>query len=404
MRFREFIFALLVVTASFPAQAQTTIAAIVNDDVISDLDLEQRVKFIGATTSLDVRKPDVRRQILKQLIDEKLKRQEAARAGVTVTDADLKRAVDATLLQNGTDADKMKALLKKHGLPYAIVEDQIKSDLLFIKALRRMSGQRAEVSDAEVETKRAEIENKVSENQYLLSEIFLPVSEKDKDGAVYGRAIQIIMKIREGVPFEKLAEEYSKAPSAENGGLLGWVPESAVVPEMKEELAQMEVGQVSSPIRTENGYTVIALRALRSPEDMKEQDAFRMAQIFLPAGSAKERTKILKRIDATAGSCTQFMSLAEQLKTTPRADLGKVPVSDIPSPILDRVKDIGLMQPSEPLGIDGGELVFMVCAREKVSPVPSKEELKMQIESQRLEMMARRRLRELRRSAITEIR
>ena len=103
MRFREFIFALLVVTASFPAQAQTTIAAIVNDDVISDLDLEQRVKFIGATTSLDVRKPDVRRQILKQLIDEKLKRQEAARAGVTVTDADLKRAVDATLLQNGTD-------------------------------------------------------------------------------------------------------------------------------------------------------------------------------------------------------------------------------------------------------------------------------------------------------------
>ncbi len=404
MRFREFIFVLFAAAFSFPVQAQTTIAAVVNDDIISDLDLEQRVKFIGATTSLDVESSDVRRRILKQLIDEKLKLQEAARAGVTVTDGDLKRAVDATLIQNGTDAGKMKALLKKHGLPYSIVEDQIKSDLLFVKALRRMSGQRSEVSDAEVETKMAEIENKISETQYLLSEIFLPVTEKDKDGAVYGQAVQIIMKLREGVPFEKLAEKYSRAPSAENGGLLGWVAESAVEPEMKEELAQMEAGQVSSPVRTENGYTVIALRARRSPEDMKEQDALRMAQIFLPAGKPKEREKILKRIDMTAGSCTQFISLAEQLKTTPRADLGKVPVSDIPSPILDRVRDIGLMQPSKPLGIDGGELVFMVCAREKVSPVPSKEELKMQIESQRLEMMARRRLRELRRSAITEIR
>lgn len=404
MRFREILFVFLAAAASFPAQAQTTIAAVVNDDVISDLDLEQRVKFIKATTSLDVGKPDVRRQVLKQLIDEKLKLQEAARAGVTVTAGDLKRAVDATLMQNGTDAGKMKALLKKHGLPYSIVEDQIKSDLLFIKALRRTSGQRAEVSEAEIETKMAEIKNKISENQYLLSEIFLPVSDKDRDGAVYGRAIQIIMKLREGVPFEKLAKEYSRAPSAENGGLLGWVPESAVEPEMKEELAQMEPGQVSSPIRTDNGYTVIALRAVRSPEDMKEQDALQMAQIFLPAGGAKEREKILKRIETTAGSCTQFISLAEQLKTTPRADLGKVPVSDIPPPIFDRIRDIGLMQPSKPLSIDGGELVFMVCAREKVSPVPSKEELKMQIESQRLEMRAHRRLRELRRSAITEMR
>lgn len=399
------LLALSAVLWSQNASAQTKILAQVNDDIISELDFERRLEFIKVTGQADIKRKSVRDQIMKQLIDEKLKQQEAQRAGVSVSQEEIKNAVKITLEQNGMTYETAEKTLKEHGLPMSVIDEQIKSDLLYIRAIRKIAGARGEVSDREVDARLQEIEDMMGKKQYLLSEIVLPVSSEENADAVYGEAMKLVMRMRGGESFEELAEKYSKAATAANGGLAGWVSEDKMTEEVKEEVSVMQAGQVSTPVKTPEGYKLLALRAVREPEDTGEQEIVRLAQMFIPETfPAQKRASVMRELNMTKGSCTQFISVAEQIKTTPRVDLGAVPVKDLPDPIARTLAKTPLLTPAAPLKIDGGDLIIMVCSRETASALPDREEIKMQIEAKRLEAIAQRRLRDLRREAVTEIR
>ena len=391
---------------SHTVQAQTKIIAQVNDDIISELDFQQRLAFISLTGQADTTKKDIQERILKQLIDEKLKQQEARTAGIEISQDEILQAVKITLKQNGLDYDHIVKQLKQNNLPFAVIEEQIKSDLLYIRAIRKTAGPRADVSDREVEQKLNEIKNQINQKQYLISEILLPVENNEKDDETYGLAMQLIMRMRDGETFESIAKKYSKAPSAENGGLLGWIGENMLTPAILEELSVMSPGQISTPVKTAEGYKLFVLQAVRNPSDMSsEQTVVHLTQLFLPQTfPTKQRQAVMRDLNMTKGSCDQFKAVSEQLKTTPRIDLGKIPISELPRPIYSVISQTNLLEPSQALPIEGGDLIFMVCSKETISALPNKEKIRMQLESQRLEIMAQRRLRELRREAVTEIR
>ncbi len=387
------------------ARAQTRIIAQVNDEIISERDLEQRLAFIRLTGQADTSKKDIQDRMLKQLIDEKLKQQEARNAGIQVSEDEINQAIKITLRQNGLDYDKVLKILKKNKLPLSVISDQIKSDLLYVRAIKKMAGARVNISDSEVSTKIEEIKENLSQRQYLTSEIFLPVGDEPED-QVYGQAMQLILRMRDGESFEDLAQQYSKAPSAAKGGMAGWVAEKNFTPAELEELSFMRPGQLSTPIQTPEGYKLLVYHAVREPENISEKkEVVHLMQLFLPETMTKnQRQSVLRDVNLTKGSCQQFKTVSQNIKTTSRIDLGKLPMTELPSPIRSVVSKTALLTPSRPLKIDGGELVFMACSKENVSLIPEKEKVKMQLESMRLEMLAQRRLRELRRNAVTEIR
>ena len=383
--------------------AQTEILAQVNEDIITRRDFDRRLKLLSITNTVDTTDRGIRDRLLNQLIDEKLKRQEAARLDVSVAKAEVKQALKEAMKQNGLDFDTVQKKMVVKGLSADVLEEQIESDLLFIRAVRKAEARRSEPSQAAVEAKLAELTAQTKEKQYLLSEIKLPVEAEDEDGAVYGQAMKLIMQMRGGAGFEPLAERYSQSPSAAQGGFVGWVAESALDDAVREELSLMQAGQLSSPIRTKDAYVILALRAVRTPEQMKEQDAVRLVQLFLPDNFPK-RTDVLRELPLTKGSCEQFKALSERLNTTPRVETGAVPVSELPPPIAAALQKTPLRHPTAPIKTDGGELILMPCAFEKLSPLPSKEAIKAQLETRALETAAARRMRELRREAVTEIR
>ena len=172
------------------AYAQTGIVAVVNDDVISKLDYEQRLAFVKAVGGLDVSKKENKERLLRLMIDERLKRQDAAYYGVSVGKDELQNAVDITMRQNGTTQEEMTKRLKEKGVPFSVLQDQIETDLLFVKTIRKIAGQRSEISEAEIKSRLKEIEERTKEKQYLISEIFLPVDEENNDAAVYGQAVK----------------------------------------------------------------------------------------------------------------------------------------------------------------------------------------------------------------------
>ncbi len=376
------------------------ILAVVNDDIVSDRDFDRRADFIRLTNQADPSRKDIRDRILKQLIDEKLKQQAARAAGVAVSDDEVDNAVRVTLRQNGLDYDAVVKLLRKNDLPLSVIEDQIKSDLLFLRAVKKTEGHRAEVTERDVDAKIGEIKEQSNQKHYLVSEILLPVDSPDRDGETYGLAMSLIMRLRDGEAFEDIAKRYSARAEPV------WVGEKTLSPAEKEELSVMREGQLSQPVKTAEGYKLIVLHAVRDPESPDErQKLVRLTQMFLPDGlPAEKRAAALRDANMTRGSCDQFARVAQELKTTPRVDLGKMPENALPAPIRAVVARAGLLEPTAPLPIEGGDLVFMVCSRETASALPAKDEIRARIESDRIETLAQRRLRELRRAAVTEIR
>lgn len=390
--------AFFLLSPAFSAPAG--ILAVVNDDIVSDRDFDRRADFIRLTNQADPSRKDIRDRILKQLIDEKLKQQAARAAGVAVSDDEVDNAVRVTLRQNGLDYDAVVKLLRKNDLPLSVIEDQIKSDLLFLRAVKKTEGHRAEVTERDVDAKIGEIKEQSNQKHYLVSEILLPVDSPDRDGETYGLAMSLIMRLRDGEAFEDIAKRYSARAEPV------WVGERTLSPAEKEELSVMREGQLSQPVKTAEGYKLIVLHAVRDPESPDErQKLVRLTQMFLPDGlPAEKRAAALRDANMTRGSCDQFARVAQELKTTPRVDLGKMPENALPAPIRAVVARAGLLEPTAPLPIEGGDLVFMVCSRETASALPAKDEIRARIESDRIETLAQRRLRELRRAAVTEIR
>ena len=393
----------LLLLLSTAVRAQTQILAQVNDDIVSKRDFDRRLALLKITDNVDTGSRDVQKQLLNQLIDEKLKRQEAARAGVSVSGAEVKQAVKEAMRQTGLDFDTVQKKMAVNGLSSDVLEQQVESDLLFVRAIRKTAGRQSEPTESEVDAKLAELTAQTKEKQYLLSEIKLLVKTESDDAAVYGQAMQLIMQMRDGANFEDLAAKNSQSASSGRGGFVGWIAESALDAPVREELSLMRAGQLSSPVRVKDAYLILALRAVRSPEQMKEQEAVRLVQLFLPDNFSK-RTEALRELPMTKGDCSRFKALSERLNTTPRVELGAVPVADLPPAIADAVRETKLRFPTAPIKIDGGELILMPCAFEKLSPLPSKEAIKAQLETRALETAAARRMRELRREAITEIR
>lgn len=395
----------LMLCLPFCARAETRIVAQVNDDIVSERDLKNRIAMIKATGGATGKEAGFENAVLERLIDEALKRQEIERSGVKIDDAEIDRALDDLLRRNGTTRAAVSKKLEAAKVPFSVLRDQIKTDMMFVRAIRKTQARRIEPSDAEIETRLKEIAEKAKSVQYLLSEIVLPVEKEEDDPAVYGRAMKLLMRLRDGEPFDRLAEKNSVAPTASAGGMAGWIAKTDLPDEVAEELDLTEAGQLTSPVRVGGFYKIYALHAVRRPEDVVEQDGVRLTQLFIPSSfNAKKRKEILRDAAMTKGSCESFAALSARLRTTPAVDAGLVPLKELPPPFARALNGVKETMLTAPIRIDGGEVLLMPCSFEKISPFPSKEEIKEQLESRALETAADRRLRELRRASITEIR
>lgn len=109
----------------------------------------------------------------------------------------------------------------------------------------RISDQ-AEPSEAEIKRFWDKLEHRIRASHILLD---------DPDTAQ-----MVLEKLQQGESFEKLAYQYSKDPSAKrNKGDLGYFVWGAMVPEFQEAAFQMEVGEVSPPVKSQFGYHIIKL-------------------------------------------------------------------------------------------------------------------------------------------------
>ena len=238
------------------------IAAVVNNEAISIPDLVARIDVAIVASRLHASE-DLRRQlapqVLRSLVDERLKVQEAERLGLTATEAEMATARRSIEQRNGIAAGGLDDFLQRQGLNVATVTDQLRAEILWSKLVRGRLGAAVSVGEGEIDEALAQLEANRGRPEYRVAEIFLAVESREQENEVRAAAESLFEQLKAGARFDQIASQFSQSATAAVGGDIGWVLEGELPGEIEAVLARMEPGRIAPPVRTFDGYSIVLL-------------------------------------------------------------------------------------------------------------------------------------------------
>ncbi len=410
---------------SFAASAavEQRIAAIVNDDVISVQDLNDRLGLVLLTSRI----PDqenarnrLSQQVLRGLIDETLQRQEAERLSITVTQNEIDQALADIAQRNKMTVEQMQGLLRQNNVNPETMLDQIRAQISWIKIVNQRIRPQVNVTVDQLEIAVQEARRNQGQPEYLLSEIVLPIDRPSDEPTVAADAARLVKTLEEGANFEALARQVSASSTANRGGDVGWVQASNIPPELVGALERLRPGDVSPPLRAPVGYYIFKLRDRRLGEAPAKTSAadleVRLSQILFPAdikNDAELSAKVdeAKALRARLTDCQAVNETAVELGAPASGDLGWLKIGDLPTILANAVADLPVGKISAPLQGPAGIHLLMVCetrggdqSEPDLGSEEEREKLRQKLERERIDRLARRYLRDLRKQAFIDVR
>ncbi len=281
LKIRYMLTLLLLVSTAALAEAGAgakpidDVRVIVNDDVITRLELDERMRMVIAQLQRQGTKlPDMailKKQVLERMIMEMLQRQFAKDTGVNVDDVQLEGALQRIAQQNKIPsvADFRKRL-EKEGVDFAKFREEIRGEMLSVRLREREVDSKLVINEADIEAFLATQATQGNKGEELkLAHILVVVPEQATADSIRNfqrKADEALNKLRAGAPFAQVAAGYSDASDALKGGELGWRPANQLPALFGEPLSAMKPGEVSGLLRSPSGFHIIKLIDRRSSD------------------------------------------------------------------------------------------------------------------------------------------
>jgi peptidyl-prolyl cis-trans isomerase SurA len=172
----------------------------------------------------------------------------------------------------------------------------------------------------------------------------------------------------------------------------------------------MEPNEISDPIRTASGYHIVLLRGRRDSGAPDPQMAIvTMSQLYIPtiggrAPDPARQREIVEAVSTRVANCDQMNALAKEMGGPGSGPIEPLRIGMLPDKVRDAVIDLRPGRVSPPIELTGGRLFVILCTRQDDSGLPSEEQVYAKLEGDKLENVARQRLRDLRRQALIDVR
>jgi peptidyl-prolyl cis-trans isomerase SurA len=388
--------------------------AIVNGEVITQTDIDQRIALLAIASGQAVPANEVerlRQQVLRNLIDETLQIQAAKAEEILVKPADIDRTVARVAGNVKQTPEQMAAYLAANGSSIRTIRRQIEGEI----AWRRLQSAKIEngvsVGDDEVKAVIEKLEAAKGTDEYRIGEIFLSANPTNRD-EVLANANKIVAALRQGASFPGYARQYSEASTAAVGGDLGWVRPEQLPDPIANEIRQMAANSMSSPIAVPGGYSIVAVLDKRKVLTADPRAAvlnLKQVSIKIPAGTPMPAANALVTRFATAAQNIGGCGGAEKLAAEFKGDVvqsDQVALKELPAALQEMMLPMQVGQATRPFGsIEDGVRVLVMCGRdEPTSAAPTFEQVYTQMNEERVNTRSRRYLRDLRRDAVIDFR
>ncbi len=400
-------------------QADPTIrkaTVIVNGDIITDTDVEQRLNLVIAANGSQISPEErnkLRLQVLRNLIDEKLEIQEAASNQITISDAEVENAFKRVATNFKQTPEQFSAFLVQNGASPASIKAQIRGEMAWSRLLRRKVEPTVTVGDEEVQALLDKLNAAKGTEEYRVGEIFLSATPENQ-ARVMADAQRIVQQIRGGASFVAYARQFSEASTAGVGGELGWVRAGQLNDAVGPVVTALQPATISDPIVVPGGIAIMALIEKRQVLAADPANAIlslkQMAIQFKPGitePDAKAQVANFEKLTQDMGGCGRVEIVAKEIGAQVAVN-DAIRIKDLPPALQEMMKSLSVGQATPPFGsAKDGVRVLVLCGRDDAGvkgQSASFDEVYAQLNEERVNMRARRYLRDLRRDAVIDYR
>jgi parvulin-like peptidyl-prolyl isomerase len=297
---------IVALLSAIPAPAQTMFrpVAVVNDSVITGYDIAQRGQILVALGFKAASQDELYAESLDRLVEDRLKFQEGARLGLSASAESLASGIEEFAQRTGLSVDEFRAAMSAQGVTDQALNDMVASEIIWRQVVRGRFGRRVEPGEAEIDAEIALLQARTGVS-YRIAEIGLPANDRDR-GPAETQALgdKLYASLSQGGDFAAAVRTYSRAPSAANGGDVGWVSSDRLPPQLAETLGNLAPGDVTEPFLVSGRLSILKLLEIRTD-----------SASTIDSGDQELRTRIRKRL---AGQRTS--RLAEGLLQELRRD------------------------------------------------------------------------------------
>ena len=410
------------------AGAAERIAAIVNNNVILESDVDERFQQAAMRFNVDPRDTaataKLRKSVLDQLIENQVVIAEGTKLGITVSPAEVSAAVDreiGALRERLGGADAYQKALKQEGMTEADLrkryEPDIRDQLIISRTVNREVQSKTTVTDAEIRTFFDTNQDSIGKRpeELRLAHIliaFEPDSVSAKRARVKADSLRAL--IAKGRSFEELAKQFSDDPSGARGGDLGEFGRGDMVPEFETVAFSLKLNEVSQPVRTRFGYHLIKVSSHQAKTDSTEETVHASHIMIGVKSTPADEERARKRALAIRDSLMQGADFAKMAKLYSKDSatkdsggvLGGVPVNSLPDNLREVLTGLSLNEISVPVKRDAGYHIFKLLGRTperdyKFEDI--KDELRQMVLNKKLEESYRRWYERIKKTVTIEI-
>ena len=402
------------VPAAMPQQL--SIVAVVNDDVISSLDLQARMALILGTTG----RPDtpetrerMQKQVLQSLVDEQLKLQEAKRYNIIIGREDIEGAIARIETAQRKPAGSMEGFIKTRGLSVDSFHNQVKSEVAWTKLLARKARGEVKLTDDEIYRAQQRMARGKKMKELQIASIILPMMKGMDELEVIGIARDIRSQLQNGADAKTLIAQYRARLPLEFGPMT-WVPRDAINPDIAQALENVSIGQISEPVKTPSGYQIIRLldeRTVSSAPQTNAEVALKQIVLKLGEGSADAEIKAMmtigRSIAKAPGTCMEqgVAGMSDVAGLDMEVNYIRTTLTNMSPDVRHMVEPLSVTQITEPFAAPNGIHLLMLCERiDMPVPLPDKEEVRQVLFEEKMDLEAEKYLRTIRREAFVDLR
>jgi peptidyl-prolyl cis-trans isomerase SurA len=281
------------------------IVAIVNDDIITRLELADEINTIKRNSrqqNMSLPGDDVlRKQVLDRMILMRLQMQTAKRGNIRVSDDALNGAIESIARQNNMDLLQFRQALEQRGYDYASYRERIRKEMTISQLQKRQVDSRVIVTEQEVDDFLANQKVQGSANdEYRLEHILVTVPEAanaEQIQAAKQRAQGILEEIKGGEDFAQVAIAQSDGQQALQGGDLGWRKLVEIPTLFADVVPTMAVGDTSDLIRSPSGFHIIHLADKRHSQNQHIVEQTKARHILIKPNNIVTTSEVRTRLE-----------------------------------------------------------------------------------------------------------
>ena len=345
------------------------IVAKVNNEIITSIDLEGRLLMAMELSNIPDKEEirnQLKDQVLKVLVEENLKIQEATRLGLFITSEELENAIRRLENRLGFEENTLIKNYASKNIPEITIYNQVRAQLLWQKILNVLIIKNIKVTN-EQSSEAFELFLKNSgETEYNFSEIFISFSNSN-DAFAAKEKINSIYSQTNFNNFLLLAQQFSDGAII-NQNNNNWTIESMLNGELKEPILKLKIGEISKPFKSSYGYHIFLLNDKRITKKINADEIlYDISQIFFKLSEDNKKQQIkyykdfLSEIRVIVKGCDDLDNIINELDEGYGGRFGILDEDSIDKKFLKVLSDLSVGELSNHVVSKDGIHSLMLC-------------------------------------------